>query len=156
MKPTFTLPLTFTIILLSIITLPLRGQTETQQVMTVLNDFFTAVNTSDSAAFNKVFFKDAHMFISRSVNDSTVYASRPAVKTSIFKPGVQYRETMRDKGVKVEVHQHIAMAWVPYDFYVNNTFSHCGIDVFTLMKTTKGWKIVLIAYSVEKTGCDEW
>lgn len=155
MKPPFTLPLLFTLILLSITT-RVAAQTETQQVMTVLNDFFTAVNTSDSAAFNKVFFKDAHMFISRSVNDSTVYVSRPAVKTSIFKPGVAYRETMRDKGVKVEVHQHIAMAWVPYDFYVNNTFSHCGIDVFTLMKTTKGWRIVLIAYSVEKTGCDGW
>ena len=156
MKPRFSLPLLFTIILLSISTPPLHAQTETQQVMAVLNDFFTAINTSDTAAFNKVFFKDAHMFNSRSVNDSTVYASRPAVKTSIFKPGVQYRETMRTKGVKVEIHQAIAMAWVPYDFYTNNTFSHCGIDVFTLMKTDRGWKIALIAYSVEKTGCEGW
>lgn len=148
----------YTLITLLLLTLATRvtAQTETQQVMAVLNDFFTAVNTSDSAAFNKVFFKDAHMFISRYVNDSTVYASRPAVKTSIFKPGVQYRETMRNKGVKVEVHQHIAMAWVPYDFYTDNTFSHCGIDVFTLMKTDSGWKIALIAYSVEKTGCEGW
>lgn len=148
----------YTLITLLLLTLATRvtAQTETQQVMAVLNDFFTAVNTSDSAAFNKVFFKDAHMFISRYVNDSTVYASRPAVKTSIFKPGVQYRETMRNKGVKIEVHQHIAMAWVPYDFYTDNTFSHCGIDVFTLMKTDSGWKIALIAYSVEKTGCEGW
>ena len=148
----------YTLITLLLLTLATRvtAQTETQQVMAVLNDFFTAVNTSDSAAFNKVFFKDAHMFISRYVNDSTVYASRPAVKTSISKPGVQYRETMRNKGLKVEVHQHIAMAWVPYDFYTDNTFSHCGIDVFTLMKTDSGWKIALIAYSVEKTGCEGW
>lgn len=156
MKARLTITTLTTITLLTFTTTILRAQTETQQVMAVLNDFFTAINTSDTAAFNKVFFKDAHMFNSRSVNDSTVYASRPAVKTSIFKPGVQYRETMRTKGVKVEIHQAIAMAWVPYDFYTNNTFSHCGIDVFTLMKTDLGWKIALIAYSVEKTECEGW
>ena len=156
MKPHITLPFFFTITLLSSTLSPLRAQTEMQQVMAVLNDFFTAVNTNDSIAFQSVFHPDAHLFISRQLNDSIHYVSLPATGYSIFRPGITYRETMRTKGVKVEIHQNIAMAWVPYDFYINNVFSHCGIDVFTLMKTSQGWKIVLIAYSVEKTGCDGW
>ncbi len=48
----------------------------------------------------------------------------------------------------------IAVAWVPYEFTVNGAFSHCGIDVFTLMKRDGNWQIVTAAYTVEKEDCD--
>jgi Putative lumazine-binding len=149
---------TFTTITLLTFAITLRAQDETKNVMTVLEQFFTAINTNDSASFKKIFLPAAHLFLSRPGNDTLVYASRPVaeITTSLFKAGQELRETMRNTGVKVEVHQNIAMAWVPYNFHRNKAFTHCGIDVFTLMKTTKGWKIALIAYSVEKTGCDEW
>lgn len=133
-----------------------HAQDEKENVLNVVREFFTAIGKSDSVAFNKVFMKDAHMYVARPVNDSIQYTSRAAVGRSIFKTGRTLRETMREKGVKVEVHQNIAMAWVPYDFHVNNTFSHCGVDVFTFMKTKEGWKIALIAYTVEKDGCKDW
>jgi hypothetical protein len=156
MKKSFSITLLITLVSIVVITVPVRAQSETRQVMEVLHDFFKAVSSSDSVAFQRVFFQNAHMFVSRSVNDSVVYTSRSALKSPIFKPGVVYRETMRDKSIKIEIHKDIAMAWVPYDFYINNGFSHCGIDVFTLMKTEKGWKIALIAYTVEKSGCEDW
>lgn len=56
---------------------------------------------------------------------------------------------------KVLVHEHIAMVWAPYDFYRNREFIHCGVNVFTLIKTGQGWKIASIAYTVKKTGCEE-
>ncbi len=36
------------------------------------------------------------------------------------------------------IHNGFAMAWVPYEFRVNVTFTHCGIDIFTLTETTEG------------------
>ncbi len=156
MKSRYTIATLTILTLLTFTTTTLRAQDETKNILAVLEQFFTAINTSDSLAFNNVFLPQAHMFVSRPANDTTVYVSRSAVTPSIFRAGVELRETMRNKGVKVEVHQNIAMAWVPYDFHRNNIFSHCGIDVFTLMKTPKGWKIALIAYSVEKTGCEGW
>jgi len=64
-------------------------------------------------------------------------------------------EKMREKDVKVEVHKGIAMFWAPYDLWIDKKFSHCGVDVFTLLKTKEGWKIVTIAYSVEPDGCTQ-
>jgi len=133
-----------------------QAQDEEQQVLNVVREFFAAIGNSDSVGFNKVFMPNAHQYVARSVKDSTVFVSRVAAGRSIFKAGTTYRETMREKGVKVEVHESVAMAWVPYNFYVNNTFSHCGVDVFTFMKTREGWKIALIAYTVEKEKCKDW
>ncbi len=42
----------------------------------------------------------------------------------------------------------IAMVWLPYDFYVNGTWSHCGVDIFTMVKDDAGWKIAALAYTV--------
>lgn len=147
----FILPL-----LLLIFSSAATAQGENKNVLAVIQEFFNAIEKRDTVMFNGVFHPQAHMFVARPAGDSLHYISKPAVGRSTLKPGTAYRETMRDKGVKVEVHQNIAMAWVPYDFYVNNTFSHCGIDVFTLMKTKHGWKIALVAYTVEKTACKDW
>lgn len=132
------------------------AQEETKDVLAVVHEFFDSIEKRDSIMFNGVFLSKAHMYIARPAGDSIQYISRPAVGRSFFKPGTTYKETMRNKGVKVEVHENIAMAWVPYDFYLNNSFSHCGIDAFTFMKTKQGWKIALIAYTVEKEGCKDW
>ncbi len=53
----------------------------------------------------------------------------------------------------VLVHGPLAQVWTPYDFYVNGEFSHCGVDSFTLIKTTDGWTVAGVAYTVEPTGC---
>ncbi|MEO8634015.1 MAG: nuclear transport factor 2 family protein [Gemmatimonadales bacterium] len=47
----------------------------------------------------------------------------------------------------------LAQVWAPYDFHVNGTFSHCGIDSFLLLKTTVGWQIAAVAYTVRRQGC---
>jgi len=44
----------------------------------------------------------------------------------------------------------MAMAWVPYDIYVNNAWSHCGVDVFVMLRVGSGWRIANLTYSVEQ------
>ena len=43
----------------------------------------------------------------------------------------------------------------PYDFHRNGTFSHCGVDAFSLLKTTDGWKSTGTMYTFERTGCED-
>ena len=50
-------------------------------------------------------------------------------------------------------HGSVAVLWADYDFHLNGKFSHCGIDSFTLLKTTAGWKIAAVADTRETTGC---
>ena len=44
----------------------------------------------------------------------------------------------------------VAMVWLPYDFYQDGKWSHCGVDVFTLLKTDGSWRIATLAWSVDQ------
>ncbi|NKB86731.1 MAG: hypothetical protein GKS06_00725 [Acidobacteria bacterium] len=50
----------------------------------------------------------------------------------------------------VRVAGNVGMVWFPYDLYVNEQWSHCGVDIFTVVRTEAGWRIALLAYSVEQ------
>ena len=41
----------------------------------------------------------------------------------------------------------MATIWTPYDFYVGADFSHCGVDVATMMETSGGWKVVALSWT---------
>jgi hypothetical protein len=56
---------------------------------------------------------------------------------------------------EVRVHGPIAVVWTRYDFHIDGKFSHCGIDVFQLLRTETGWTITGGTYTVERTGCAE-
>ncbi len=53
----------------------------------------------------------------------------------------------------INVDGPLAIAWTPYQFYYNGTFSHCGVNSFQLLRTAKGWKIQYIIDTRRKTGC---
>ena len=55
-------------------------------------------------------------------------------------------ERMWDPEVRID--GPVATLWAPYDFYSALEFSHCGTDAFQLAKTPRGWKVVMISYTV--------
>ena len=44
----------------------------------------------------------------------------------------------------------LATVWLPYDFYLDGEWSHCGVDVFTLVRVDGEWLIASLAYTVEQ------
>jgi ketosteroid isomerase-like protein len=54
----------------------------------------------------------------------------------------------------VQVSGPIASLSTRYDFHLDGKFTHCGTDIFTLVKTVEGWKISGGIYTVEPTGCE--
>ena len=55
---------------------------------------------------------------------------------------------------EVRVSGPIATLAARYDFHLDGKFTHCGTDIFTLVKTADGWKISGGIYTVEPTGCE--
>ncbi|MBC8087958.1 MAG: nuclear transport factor 2 family protein [Phycisphaerae bacterium] len=58
--------------------------------------------------------------------------------------------TERAFRTQVQVAGPIATAWAPYDLYIDDKWSHCGVDVFTVIKTGGVWKIATLVWSVEQ------
>ncbi len=44
----------------------------------------------------------------------------------------------------------MAMVWYPYDLYIGGAWSHCGADVFTLVRSGGSWRITSMTWSAEQ------
>ncbi len=53
----------------------------------------------------------------------------------------------------IQIDRTMANAWVGYEFWVNDQFSHCGIDSFQLIDFDGEWKIVYLIDTRGKEGC---
>jgi len=123
-------------------------------VLEKVNKFFEALEKKDTVLYKRLAFTNAQIWVSRSQQDS--------VKTSIryISDDISMLAVMKDvieespMKIEINIHDNIAVVWAPYTLSVSGKFSHCGIDVFTLLKTTEGWKIVSCVYSVEPDGCN--
>ncbi|GHB72643.1 nuclear transport factor 2 family protein [Persicitalea jodogahamensis] len=129
------------------------AQSEKQEVLQVAQAFFDALEQGDTTAFRAVFLSNAMIYTVREKDGQVVTASRSPF-TDTFRAGTAIKERMKDVGVEVQVHGNMAQVWAPYNLWVNDVFSHCGVDVFTLIKTTPGWRIAALSYTIEKDGCD--
>ena len=130
---------------------------EKKDILKVVQQFFDAMEARDTVTFSNTALPDAYHYYVKETKDSVLAGARPQ---SLFKQSLAankrvVKEHFRNTGVTVQVHKRIAMVWGPYDLWADKKFSHCGIDVFTLLKTKDGWKIASIAYSVEPEECDK-
>lgn len=66
--------------------------------------------------------------------------------------GARYLERMWTPTVTID--GPLAVVSGRYDFHIDGKFSHCGTDVFTLMRGPAGWQVVALAWTTQQTGCD--
>lgn len=64
---------------------------------------------------------------------------------------VAFREVIR--GFDIRVDGPMAHAWTPYEFWLNDTFSHCGVNSFQLIEQKDGWKIIYLIDTRRKEDC---
>ncbi|TYP70018.1 nuclear transport factor 2 family protein [Aquimarina intermedia] len=62
-----------------------------------------------------------------------------------------WKEELLD--IKIEATENIAHVWTPYNFYLNDTLSHCGVNSFQLYNNGTSWKIIAIADTRNQEGC---
>ena len=53
----------------------------------------------------------------------------------------------------IQVDGNMANAWTPYEFWFNDSFSHCGVNSFQLFKDGNQWKIIYLIDTRRKNGC---
>lgn len=56
--------------------------------------------------------------------------------------------------VEIKTDGPMAHVWTPYSFYINETFSHCGVNSFQLFKENGKWMIIYLIDTRRKEGCD--
>lgn len=58
--------------------------------------------------------------------------------------------TERGFEATARVQDRVAQVWMPYDLYIGKTWSHCGVDVFTLIRSEGRWRVASLIYTIEQ------
>jgi hypothetical protein len=81
------------------------AQSEEKIIHALVQQFLDAVSRKDSIAFQDLFLKDGYKYTLAQRNDSIITRGSSAFARPTFQPGVKYKEAMRPKGVKIQVHK---------------------------------------------------
>lgn len=122
-------------------------------VITVADSALAAITRGDVVALTELMVPEAVMFPTSTRDGVTTYRvrTREAQRTGALSGIVE-------RGFRPEafVNGGVAMVWMPYDLYINGAWSHCGADVFTLVKSDGRWRIASMAWSAEQPPvCDK-
>lgn len=60
----------------------------------------------------------------------------------------------RISNLKVSIDGDLAQAWMDYSFFVDENFSHCGVNAMHLIRNNGEWKILQIVDTRRKTDCN--
>ena len=129
-----------------------RRSEEENAIIAVVEQAFRSMADKDSASAKAVMLPEGRFFSIREDGSVRIQTHR-----EFFEGIASSEEDLLERMWEPEVliHSRIAILWTPYDFHRNGKFSHCGVDAFSLLKTSTGWKIAGTIYTVEPTGCEE-
>lgn len=123
---------------------------EEKEILLKVQQFFDALEKQDTVLFKSILLTNGQVWAISEKENSAKYSMRQFsdfIKT-LINPARVIQERMLSSEVKI--HNRIAMAWVPYTLDISGKFSHCGVDLFTFLKTDEGWKIATAAYTIEQ------
>jgi len=117
-------------------------------VMAVVDSAMAAINSGDMIALSNVMTDSAQVYAARLV------AGKPGftMRTAASQRAAGRRNPIIERGfdADIRVAGGFAAVWLPYDLWAEGKWSHCGIDLFTLVQVGTAWRIVNLTYSVEQ------
>jgi hypothetical protein len=119
---------------------------QNEEVKDVIVTFFKGFHAKDSTMIKSVCAENMILqSIAESSKGSQIKNQNPQ---DFFRSIATIPSTMlfeeRVLDYSIQVDGSMAHVWTPYEFYVNNEFSHKGVNAFTLFKDNGLWKIVYL------------
>ncbi|PVW14766.1 nuclear transport factor 2 family protein [Marixanthomonas spongiae] len=124
----------------------------------IIGEFFRGFHERDTVRMKRVIAPHMQMrtfYLSKDGENKVRYLRiEDLLKAVALRPEDQkWDERLLD--YKVQSDGNLAHVWTPYEFYLNDEFSHCGANSFTLTYTDEGWKILLLLDSRRIGSCDQ-
>jgi hypothetical protein len=147
---------TSTTILLFFLTIQVFAQTDEEQIKASINQVFDGMRKNDTTLMRQVLYPSCFLKSIGKNKTGEVKLQEDQISTWLKQVGTKREGVVIDErltGYDIKIDGDMAMAWTPYNLYVSEKFIHCGVDLFTMMKTDKGWKIIGIVDTRRKEGC---
>ena len=130
-----------------------QAASEEQDVLATVERLFDAMAKRDTAALRDVLTPDGRFASVVVTGDSVVPGGRSHESFIALVGAAPEALVERMWDPRVFIAGPFAAVWAPYDLYRGDTFSHCGTDVFTLVRMDGEWKINGASYTIVPEPC---
>jgi hypothetical protein len=136
----------------------LTGQNVTEQknVMLPIEQLFKGMSLKDTFLIRNTFYSVARLATTGTDKTGAAFFKQESVNNFISSIGGIPTATKLEERLlshSIQIDDNLAIVRTPYEFYVNDNFSHCGVNVFELFKTPYGWRITSIIDTRKKENC---
>ncbi len=131
-------------------------KTDEKAVQMTIETFFEGFHNQDSVLIRSTVVESIRMQTigkSKTGSDSVRNQNFDSFIKSIVSIPDTTRFQERIQSFNIQTDGPMANAWTPYEFWVNDEFSHCGVNSFQLFKDKGEWKIIYIIDTRRKEGC---
>ncbi|MEL0456290.1 nuclear transport factor 2 family protein [Flavobacteriaceae bacterium SZ-1-7] len=142
-----------------LITSAIFGQTSQEfEVKAAVDTFFEGFHKGDttlmkSVMMDKVLLQTAYK--SKEGKDILVTDEPEKLINAIANRPEDQKWDERLLDYSIQVDGNMANAWTPYEFWFNDTFSHCGVNSFQLFKDGEQWKIIYLIDTRRRSTCEK-
>ena len=149
--------LSFLIFFCSAFTLSAQETDEEQALKETIAVFFDGFHARDSTIMKSV-VSDAVVMQSIGKDGSGEIELHQADFGAFLKSitaipeGTSFQEKLHS--YKIRVDGNMANVWMPYSLFVNDQFSHCGVNNFQLFKKDGKWEIIYLIDTRRTEGCE--
>lgn len=124
-------------------------------VKSVIDNLFLGMYQGDSTLVGLQFSPDVRMMTTFIDKDGAMRSEIGDVEDFKIAVGTPHVEIWDERvsNVVVQIDGLLAQVWMHYSFYVNEAFSHCGVNALQLIKSEDGWKIVNLIDTRRRSDC---
>lgn len=131
------------------------GEAE-REVYAVVEAMFDAMREKDADGLAELFAEGARLNTTSVAPDGTPRFG--SVPIPDFVEAIRGSEAYLDEQIwdpEVLISDRLATVWVKYALYVDEAFSHCGVDAYQLFNGEDGWKIFQLTDTRRRADCWE-
>jgi len=132
-------------------------QLEEEKIEQVIDSLFIGMRNGDSSMVESIFHDDSQLLSTYTNRLGEPLLSEGNLLEFLIAIGTP-RESVWDEQISnllIHVDDILATVWMDYSFYIDEDFSHCGVNSMQLIKTTEGWKILSIIDTRRKENCNQ-
>ncbi|XOV67531.1 MAG: nuclear transport factor 2 family protein [Fluviicola sp.] len=125
-------------------------------IKATIDQLFEGMKKGDSSMVAEVFHPDIQMMTTYSDKEGNPKSQRGSAaefKTAVGTPHDQVWDE-RISNVQIQIDGNLAQVWMDYSFYVDEKFSHCGVNAIQLLRTDHGWQMVHLADTRRRSECN--
>jgi len=131
-------------------------QAEENKIKELISLFFKGLQSGDTLLIKQTINKDLKLQTTfKNKEGKSILRNEDVSKflnsVASKKPDDIWEEKLLSYNIQVD--GTMANVWTPYEFYLNNDFSHCGVNSFQLFFDGKKWSIIYLIDTRRRQDC---